>query len=1237
MEQAMDITHLQAQLKELQEVAQLAYWEYDLKTRAFILNDEIFSLLHTTAEKEGGYIFPGENYISRFIHPDDWQRTQEQFTAALTSKDPGFLTQGEYRFICADREVRYFFVQFKVQADEQGKTIRLFGAAQDVTARRQNEQELLQFKLGIERSDAAVFLTDADGVIRYVNPAFTQVYGYTAAEALGKTPRIIKSGKVPDERYEEFWHTLLGHQVVSGEIINKAKDGRLLNIEGSNNPIVDNEGNLIGFLAMHRDVTAKRQTEDALLSSEQIVEEILEKQRKLHTIGLQLARADSLDALYREAIELGRSELGFERLGLFILDEATQTMHGTYGIGPDGRVRTENDNVVFLAEAPSFRDFLYNQERLIINQNAELFERDESIGQGWHMTAAMWTANHPIGLLFSDSYLSQKPLQSYQPELLSAYATTIANVVFNKRNELAIRVNEGRLAEATDIAKLHYWEFDVATQMFTFLPEYYELLGTSGEEEGGYAMSAADYAQKYVPAYESPIVEKEVVAALLTTDPNYRREMDSVNITKDGRIIPIRVRFRIVKDSEGNTIRIIGANQDITERVKVEQELRERESLLRTLLNSIPDLIFYKDVDGLYLGCNEAFAEFAGLAEADLVGKTDFDMFPQDVAAFFREQDVAMMEQGQSRSNEEWVTYPDGRHVLLDTLKTPFYDENGNLLGLIGISRDMTLSRQAQERISRQAQQLQSVTEVATAISTILEQSALLQTIVDMTKERFNLYHAHIYLLEPSGNLLILAAGAGEVGQALTAEGHRIPLTQEQSLVARAARSKQSVIINDVQADPGFLPNPLLPDTRSEMAVPIISGDELIGVLDIQADQADYFSQEDANIQTTLAAQIATAVENSRLLQETQEAVEELNAVMRRLTRESWEEYLQSFEEREQGFAYDYGQLLPLDKSDSPDLSAATADPQNGRNGLLAHPLTVHGEAIGRLALIRSEEEDEAEQTAVDAQEVEAIIAAVAEQLSARIENIRLTEQTQAALSLTERLYQAGDRINSAGNNLQEALAAVNEAGAIPEVNRAVLFLFEWDNAGEQRAIVATANWYKGWGAKPTAVGTRYEREAMAALGLMLTQNVLTFTDAIHDERIDDVTKGVFKALNIQSLVVLPLWVGSRQLGSVLLEAEEVHQFTEREIEPYTALSGQLAIAVDRQRLLQEAQTRAERERQIRTITDKIHRGVDREAILQIARDEISQLLRARKAAGQLGTTSLILERLKDDSLDQKQ
>ena len=181
---------------------------------------------------------------------------------------------------------------------------------------------------------------------------------------------------------------------------------------------------------------------------------------------------------------------------------------------------------------------------------------------------------------------------------------------------------------------------------------------------------------------------------------------------------------------------------------------------------------------------------------------------------------------------------------------------------------------EAFEAVRQRAVELATVAEVSTTTSTILESGRLLMEVVELTKERFNLYHAHIYLLDDEGNNLVLAAGAGEPGRLMVSEKRSIPLDREQSLVARAARERKGVTVNDVTQAPDFLPNPLLPDTRSELAVPMIVGGNVIGVFDIQSERVGRFTDSDVNIQTTLAAQLATSIQNVRSFEKSRKQAE---------------------------------------------------------------------------------------------------------------------------------------------------------------------------------------------------------------------------------------------------------------------------------------------------------------------------------------------------------------------------
>ncbi|MBL8162048.1 MAG: GAF domain-containing protein [Anaerolineae bacterium] len=195
------------------------------------------------------------------------------------------------------------------------------------------------------------------------------------------------------------------------------------------------------------------------------------------------------------------------------------------------------------------------------------------------------------------------------------------------------------------------------------------------------------------------------------------------------------------------------------------------------------------------------------------------------------------------------------------------------------MSTDITERKRQEAEIIRRATEMEVAARVSAASTSILDVDELLLNVANLTKESFGLYHAHVYLLDAANEYLVLAAGAGEAGRIMKEQGRRIALNNEHSLVARAAREKTGAIVNDVSKEPDFLPNPLLPATRSEMAIPMIVGDHVIGVLDVQADIINRFDADDVRVKSTLANQIAVAVENARAFESVERSREEVSRV----------------------------------------------------------------------------------------------------------------------------------------------------------------------------------------------------------------------------------------------------------------------------------------------------------------------------------------------------------------------
>ncbi len=189
---------------------------------------------------------------------------------------------------------------------------------------------------------------------------------------------------------------------------------------------------------------------------------------------------------------------------------------------------------------------------------------------------------------------------------------------------------------------------------------------------------------------------------------------------------------------------------------------------------------------------------------------------------------------------------------------------------LESIANQLTIALQnAQlfEEAQRSARQMSAVAEIATSISAILDIQNILNSAAHLTQRRFGLYHAHILLVDKENqNLIVKACGwpEGDPHEGKPTDEHRISISAPKSAVARAAREKKAIINNNVHADPDWGGNPHLPNVQAELALPILAGDQLLGVLNVHSDQLNSFTDIDLSNMTTLAAQIGTSIQNVR-------------------------------------------------------------------------------------------------------------------------------------------------------------------------------------------------------------------------------------------------------------------------------------------------------------------------------------------------------------------------------------
>ena len=665
-----------------------------------------------------------------------------------------------------------------------------------------------------------------------------------------------------------------------------------------------------------------------------------------------------------------------------------------------------------------------------------------------------------------------------------------------------------------------------------------------------------------------------------------------------------------LRDEAGDISGFVGFISDITELKDAEKLLKVEQERLQTILDavSIP-VIITRISDGGFLYFNEPGLEMVGLTRDNLTGRPAFEFY-DDMAD--REKFLTKLrEHGEVQNYELRLKRINGERywALLSGHIIEYEGEQAIFITVI----DINVQREAQASVARRAAELETVAEVGTVAATILDPETLLQQAVDLTKERFALYHAHLYLLGENQKYLILANGAGEIGSQMVAEGRRIALTQAQSLVARAARSKESVVINDVQADPGFLPHPLLPDTMAEMAVPLVVGEEVLGVLDVQADQVDYFTPEEVAVFATLAAQIAVALQNARRHNEAQRALDELNRLQRIMVREGWEGYLATPERSLLGYVFNAKGAQPLQSKEENGAKVPTkaeaGTKQNGKavetavpdpESALNIPIAVRGEMIGKIGLRTPD-------GSVIPERKQALIKTVANQVSEALERARLTEQTQQALQeINEQarrlalLNQLSETI-SRMTTIEEIAASVMKS--VPEIlnaKRLSLHLIAEEDPSMLRVV------------------------GVAGEVTNVSQNdLIPLADSSMAQAIEkrQIVAGL-AANGDKSLkgYHVPLYAGGQPLGTFDIVIPAHAELDEGDRQILLQMASLLSTTLENRRLFNRTKARADRERLLNNITQKIQSTVTMESALQTAVSELGQALKLKKAIIELST-----------------
>ncbi len=656
--QALDISERKKTLERLEQaqtIAKLGSWDWDVLANRVEWSEMAYEIYSPDERPE----HPSFEEFKQSLHPDDLERVVAAVTSAFEKDTPFDL---EHRVVSESRGVRTVHAQGKVFRNEEGQPIRMMGTVQDITERKYMEAEIAareqEFRSLAESSPDFIMRVDREHNIRYLNDHLARFMGFDSAAEVSSILRI------------ERWHDERGQAMLAAEA-EAMQSGKPCSVEfdfpqedglvGYHHILVvperDADGNIIGSIAFGRDMTNMKRMELALTTREQEFRSLAES---------------SPDYIIRYDLEhriLYLNKVLAELLGL----SSTEAVIGKRptAVWPDGRFAQ--------IEEAAAQAIASGEMQLI--ELAVPDERGQLIYNHIYVVPECDTTGKIVGTIAFGRDISERKVAE---------------------QELAER--EAFLNSLLDAIPIPVFYKDQEGKYLGINRAFEHFFGASREQLIGKSVfdtHPKELAETY-HAKDLEVLERKVE----------RQEYEFQIKHSNGTLRDVWFSKAAFADANDQVKGLIGAVMDITARKQNEVAMEEMRQRLQTVVQTIPDLVWLKDVNGVYLSCNSAFERFFGASETAIVGKTDYDFVDKELADFFRQKDQDAIVAGGMSINEEWVTMADsGEHVLLETRKVPVYGAEGRVVGVLGVGRDITARKRMEEELRRSEYEFRALVE----------------------------------------------------------------------------------------------------------------------------------------------------------------------------------------------------------------------------------------------------------------------------------------------------------------------------------------------------------------------------------------------------------------------------------------------------------------------------------------------------------------------------------------------
>ncbi len=713
--------------------------------------------------------------------------------------------------------------------DTGGKLLGYRGIDRDITERKLAEDLLREseyrFRMLAEASFEGIALTK-QGIILDLNEQLAQMLGFPRDELLGipvtncvaPEHRELVAGFIRSGRLEPYEHLAL------------RKDGTVFPVEISvRTTSLDNRGVRITVI---RDVTTRKQVEAALRES-------VEKYRSLFESSPEAVILLDLDGTILDcneaAIQLAgrpKSEINgkkFQEIGVLSETELPRCL------SLFGQLIAGQDVAPLQLQAVRF-----DKESRWLEIFSALLKKDGAV--------------HAIQIIARD-------------------------ITERKQAEDALLQLSRKDEQALAIAQMGHWEFDIPSGLFTFNDQYYTLHGTTAREMGGYQMTAEEFARRLVYPEDAYTVGESIQRAVVSPDPGYQARFEGRIVRTDGEPRWVTVWFRVSKDAQGNTVKLYGVNQDITERKLVEQALRQA----KVMVENSPAVLFrWKAAEGWPVEfVSQNVTQFGYEPQQLLSGAVTYAsmIHPDDLERVAHE--VRMYsDSGVDRFQQEYrLVAADGRVCWADDRSVIMRDAAGNITHFEGIIMDISARKRAEEALQQRAGQLATMNIIGRAVSTLQDLDSVLELIFRQVQRVIlvDVFYVGLYDSE-NGRVIFPIIYDSEVRYAEQAA----PLA-ELPWQAGVIRTGKPFILHRTAEELGSPPGRGLGDVNRKSAsiliVPLWRGERVTGILSTQSYILNAYTDEDADILTGVGYQAAIAIENAQLYERAQQEIEERRRV----------------------------------------------------------------------------------------------------------------------------------------------------------------------------------------------------------------------------------------------------------------------------------------------------------------------------------------------------------------------